>query len=177
MENTIPTTLHPEQAGQKAAVLPKTLFTRRVLHQLSFWCQKMQFYCSNFPLLPTTSQLCCYIGKHEKAKGLDYISKGRKRGQCSKIFIQIFQAKLDYWSKSHIFRHRSEDPARVDQPLRGRPLGFVCHAFISPWGRNECVTNEPQRTSAGRLRVDRKSYLSKLIMSEVGPQAGFHTGD
>ena len=32
MENTIPTTLHPEQAGQKAAVLPKTLFTRRVLH-------------------------------------------------------------------------------------------------------------------------------------------------
>ena len=28
--------------------------------------------------------------------------------------------------------------------------GFVCHAF-SPWGRNECVTNEPQRTSAGRL--------------------------
>ena len=32
---------------------------------------------------------------------------------------------------------------------RRRPLGFVCHAFIS--GRNECVTNEPQRTSAGRL--------------------------
>ena len=21
-----------------------------------------------------------------------------------------------------------------------------------PWGRNECVTNEPQRTSAGRLK-------------------------
>ena len=159
MENTIPTTLHPEQAGQKAAVLPKTLFTRRVLHQLSFWCQKMQFYCSNFPLLPTTSQLCCYIGKHEKAKGLDYISKGRKRGQCSKIFIQIFQAKLDYWSKSHIFRDRSEDPARVDQPLRGRPLGFVCHAFISPSFRFSFL------------------HLSKLIMSEVGPQAGFHTGD
>ena len=84
MENTIPTTLHPEQAGQKAAVLPKKLFTRRVLHQLSFWCQKMQFYCSNFPLLPTISQLCCYIGKHEKAKGLDYISKGRNVGSAAR---------------------------------------------------------------------------------------------
>ena len=35
-------------------------------------------------------------------------------------------------------------------------FGVVCHAFISSvthsfLGRNECVTNEPQRTSAGRL--------------------------
>ena len=30
------------------------------------------------------------------------------------------------------------------------PADVLCHAFI-PWGRNECVTNEPQRTSAGRL--------------------------
>ena len=31
-------------------------------------------------------------------------------------------------------------------------FGFVCHAFISlSLGRNECVTNKPQRTSAGRL--------------------------
>ena len=30
---------------------------------------------------------------------------------------------------------------------------FVTHSFLpyGPWGRNECVTNEPQRTSAGRL--------------------------
>ena len=42
---------------------------------------------------------------------------------------------------------------RLSQPPRRRPLGFVCH---SPWGRNECVTNEPQRTSAGRLRL---SYI------------------
>ena len=30
---------------------------------------------------------------------------------------------------------------------------FVTHSFLThaPWGRNECVTNEPQRTSAGRL--------------------------
>ena len=31
MENTIPTTLHPEKACQKAVVLPKTLFTSQVL--------------------------------------------------------------------------------------------------------------------------------------------------
>ena len=24
-------------------------------------------------------------------------------------------------------------------------------SWVRPWGRNECVTNEPQRTSAGRL--------------------------
>ena len=30
---------------------------------------------------------------------------------------------------------------------------FVTHSFLphGPWGRNECVTNEPQRMSAGRL--------------------------
>ena len=29
----------------------------------------------------------------------------------------------------------------------------VTHSFPLRWGRNECVTNEPQRTSAGRLYV------------------------
>ena len=28
---------------------------------------------------------------------------------------------------------------------------FVTNSFLPTWGRNECVTNEPQRTSAGRL--------------------------
>ena len=28
---------------------------------------------------------------------------------------------------------------------------FVTHSFLPPWGRNECVTNEPERTSAWRL--------------------------
>ena len=40
---------------------------------------------------------------------------------------------------------------------------FVCHAFISPprpWGRNECVTNQPQRTSVGR----------HLMIASVNPQ-------
>ena len=39
---------------------------------------------------------------------------------------------------------------------------FVTHSFLlhgRPWGRNECVTNEPQRTSAGRLLYPlKKSY-------------------
>ena len=28
---------------------------------------------------------------------------------------------------------------------------FVTHSFLPPWGRNECVTNESERTSARRL--------------------------
>ena len=51
-------------------------------------------------------------------------------------------------------------------------LGFVCHAFIStnePQRRNECVTNEPQRTSAGRLRV---TYNERFhIGNDVLPHA------
>ena len=34
-----------------------------------------------------------------------------------------------------------------------------------PWGRNECVTNEPQRTSAGRLiksLIDRANLKMRL---------------
>ena len=30
-------------------------------------------------------------------------------------------------------------------------MSFVTHSFPPRWGRNECVKNEPQRTSAGRL--------------------------
>ena len=42
-------------------------------------------------------------------------------------------------------------------------FGFFCHAFISPLGgRNECVTNEPQRTSSGRL-----AYLTYQKFSVV----------
>ena len=42
-------------------------------------------------------------------------------------------------------RHWTSLPADV---LWG---SFVTHSFLpyGPWGRNECVTNEPQRTSAG----------------------------
>ena len=47
---------------------------------------------------------------------------------------------------------------------------FVTHSFLpnGPWGRNECVTNEPQRTSAGRLFARRTSATQ--------PKK-FHTGD
>ena len=32
------------------------------------------------------------------------------------------------------------------------PANVLWDSFVThPWGRNECVTNEPQRTSAGRL--------------------------
>ena len=55
---------------------------------------------------------------------------------------------------------------------------FVTHSFLphGPWGRNECVTNEPQRTSAGRLHlswllVDGKTFLapSCLTLDQTKP--------
>lgn len=103
-ENTISTTLRPEQACQKAAILPKTFFTSRVLRQLSFWCQKMQLCCSNYPLLPTI--LVSFVATQEKAKRLSSLNIFQREGTwVVKIFIQIFQTKLDCWSKAHIFRH------------------------------------------------------------------------
>ena len=42
---------------------------------------------------------------------------------------------------------------------------FVTHSFLphGPWGRNECVTNEPQRTSAERLeRLQRLTLFDSL---------------
>ena len=35
--------------------------------------------------------------------------------------------------------------------LASPQMSFVTHSFPPRWGRNECVKNEPQRTSAGRL--------------------------
>ena len=32
--------------------------------------------------------------------------------------------------------------------------------FSPTWGRNECVTNEPQRTSAGRLQQQQQQFIS-----------------
>ena len=40
-----------------------------------------------------------------------------------------------------------ESLARAKRASLTRPTG----EGVSPWGRNECMTNEPQRTSAGRL--------------------------
>ena len=49
---------------------------------------------------------------------------------------------------------------------------FVTHSFLphGPWGRNECVTNESQRTSAGRLHlswllVDGKTFLAPSCLT------------
>ena len=45
---------------------------------------------------------------------------------------------------------------------------FVTHSFLPPWGRNEYVTNEPQRTSAGRLEgVQNCLALFQTSLSEV----------
>ena len=54
--------------------------------------------------------------------------------------------------------HASEGTRKGEQEIKWM------NAFISsPWGRNECVTNEPQRTSAGRLgKVQMKFYKRSL---------------
>ena len=40
---------------------------------------------------------------------------------------------------------------------------FITHSFLPPWGKNECVTNEPQRTSAGRLE---RVYITVWLYSK-----------
>ena len=57
------------------------------------------------------------------------------------------------------FSHAVSLPADV-------PWGsFVTHSFLPHgWGRNECVTNEPQRTSAGRLR---RGLILRLLRYKI----------
>ena len=61
--------------------------------------------------------------------------------------IEISRGRYKILKKKLTFRATVCLPADV---LWG---SFVTHSFLpyGPWGRNECVTNEPQRTSAGRL--------------------------
>ena len=59
---------------------------------------------------------------------------------------------------SHQFHYIDSNPADFISMFYSLPAdvrwgSFVTHSILphGPWGRNECVTNEPQRTSAGRL--------------------------
>ena len=45
----------------------------------------------------------------------------------------------------------SIDSLRDSLPVDVLRGSFVTHSFLPDGGRNDCVTNEPQRTSAGRL--------------------------
>ena len=52
---------------------------------------------------------------------------------------------------------------------------IVCHKTVTllsivTWGRNECVTNEPQRTSAGRLVEGRSDWIPRDRKNTQGPQ-------
>ena len=47
-----------------------------------------------------------------------------------------------------------------------------------PWGRNECVTNEPQRTSAGRLVfILETSYPSRRIIRQTDNSSKYKSED
>ena len=57
------------------------------------------------------------------------------------------------------------------------------HSFLPlrPWGRNECVTNEPQRTSAGWLHlswllVKLMGRLSLRFLSHARPKKTYFSG-
>ena len=54
----------------------------------------------------------------------------------------------------------------------------TCQIFvpkkISPWGRNECVTTEPQRTSAGRLQPQVMLILKKIAAQINYVFSSFH---
>ena len=120
----------------------------------------MQFYCSNFPLLPTTSQLCCYIGKHEKAKDLDYISKGRNVGSAAR---SSFKFSRQSWTigVNHTY---SGIVRKILHELTSLPAdvlwgSFVTHSFLRGGEMNglmqekrfvlQCVVF--QRASSGKI--------------------------
>lgn len=91
----------------------------------------MQFYCSNFPLLPTTSQLCCYIGKQEKAKGLDYISNGRNVGSAARSSFKFSRQSWTIGENHTLFRHHSEHHLNVLHELTGKVIfqNWLCQKW------------------------------------------------
>ena len=58
-------------------------------------------------------------------------------------------------------------------------LNPTCSDFqLDPWGRNECVTNEPQRTSAGRLVfILETSYPSRRIICQTDNSSKYKSDD
>ena len=114
----------------------------------------MQFYCSNFPLLPTTSQLCCYIGKHEKAKDLDYISKGRNVGSAArssfKFSRQSWTIGVNHTYSGIVRKILHELTSLSADVLWG---SFVTHSFLRGGEMNAWRTNPK-----GRLRGMRGGY-------------------
>ena len=56
-------------------------------------------------------------------------------------------------NRRRISGRRLERSSLLADVLRG---SFVTHSL---WGRNECVTNEPQRTSAARLGEKRRPKI------------------
>ena len=60
-----------------------------------------------------------------------------------------------------VFSEKKYNPSLPADVLWG---SFVTHSFLPHGGRNECVTNEPQRTSAGRLV---QSWLKLYFLKEI----------
>ena len=80
------------------------------------------------------------------------------------------QISLDYYTippATQASRFADSLPADV---LWG---SFVTHSFLphGPWGRNECVTNEPQRTSAGeaslRIACEQQTHFRSSLLPKA----------
>ena len=64
-------------------------------------------------------------------------------------------SRIDYEQSPFFLRDSRASETRASLPADVFWGSFVTHSFLphGPWGRNECVTIEPQRTSAGRLNA------------------------
>ena len=64
-------------------------------------------------------------------------------------------SRIDYEQSPFFLRDSRASETRASLPADVFWGSFVTHSFLphGPWGRNECVAIEPQRTSAGRLNA------------------------
>ena len=84
-----------------------------------------------------TSMLFCFVNTHQ------HVNHNLQNGQC-------YQKQDERILSRRHLGTQTVNPSLPADVLWG---SFVTHSFLpyGPSGRNECVTNEPQRTSAGRL--------------------------
>ena len=150
-------------------VLPSSSFRR----SLPSWCVrslerlsikftsvgKKTRICTTWPSFPFTCRLLFIISTHKLLVSWNFLSI-RIVLSCFGLFIFYFE-KFSAWIwhlpfAIYVKLKLSSIIINITTLIIITSLpadvlwGFVCNAFISP-PRTECVTNEPQRTSAGRL--------------------------
>ena len=78
--------------------------------------------------------------------------------------------KINLWTSRRFLLNYSFKPRELPQ-LKCLPADVLWGSFVTPrHGRNECVTNEPQRKSAGRLQL--KCFLPNWLSSPLKTVGG-----